>query len=290
MILVDVGSGTPIVIVPGVQGRWEWMRPGVDALARRCRVVTFSLAGEPSSGAVFDQRAGFASYVQQVADAMDQAGLERAAICGVSFGGLIAAAFAATHPERVSSLVLVSPLPPSWAPDRRARLYLRAPRLLSPLFYVMSLRLYHEIAVAHDRFFEGVRAAVRHGWNVLRHRMSPRRMAQRLQALCRADLASQITRLTVRTLVITGEARLDRVVPPGRSREYLAICTNASCAELARTGHLGLITRPDTFARIVGDFVCGPAAEDEGPSRVSEALPDGPSTRLAPPGAAERAR
>ena len=31
--IVDKGHGTPIVLIPGVQGRWEWMRPTVDALA-----------------------------------------------------------------------------------------------------------------------------------------------------------------------------------------------------------------------------------------------------------------
>ena len=34
MRIVDEGAGTPVVLVPGVQGRWEWMKPTVDALAR----------------------------------------------------------------------------------------------------------------------------------------------------------------------------------------------------------------------------------------------------------------
>jgi hypothetical protein len=44
MKIVDRGGGTPIVVIPGVQGRWEWMRPAIDALAHRSRVITFSLA------------------------------------------------------------------------------------------------------------------------------------------------------------------------------------------------------------------------------------------------------
>ena len=35
MNIVDRGSGVPVVVIPGIQGRWEWMKPGVDALARR---------------------------------------------------------------------------------------------------------------------------------------------------------------------------------------------------------------------------------------------------------------
>ena len=102
---------------------------GRRSAGRGCRVITFSLADEPT--ARYDGSAeGFDRYVDQIARALDGAGLQRAAICGVSFGGLIAAAFAARHPERVSSLVLVSALPPSWKLNERASFYLRAPRLL----------------------------------------------------------------------------------------------------------------------------------------------------------------
>ena len=108
--------------------------PAIDALAQRCRVVTFSLADEPSCGGRFDEAHGFDCYVDQVREALDTVGLTRAAICGVSYGGLIAAAFAARYPDRTSSLVLVSALLAVWRPNARVRFYLRAPRLLTPLF------------------------------------------------------------------------------------------------------------------------------------------------------------
>ena len=43
------GNGPPLVLVPGMQGRWEWMTPTVEALARRFRVGTYSLCGEPGA-------------------------------------------------------------------------------------------------------------------------------------------------------------------------------------------------------------------------------------------------
>ena len=136
MNIIDRGSGTPVVLVPGIQGRWEWMGPAVDALATRGRVITFSLADEPTSGASFDERSGFDSYVQQIADALDAAGVQSAIVCGVSYGGLIAASFAARHPDRTRAVVVVSAIPPSWTPDSRVRFLCRAPRLLSPLFCI----------------------------------------------------------------------------------------------------------------------------------------------------------
>ena len=258
MKIVDRGSGTPIVVIPGVQGRWEWMQPAITALAGRCRVITFSLADEPTCSGTFSEQRGFWSYVDQVRDAMDMAGVARAGICGVSYGGLIAAAFAARHPERTSSLILVSALPPSWKPDRRVRFYLRAPRLLTPLFIVGSLRMYREIAAASPG--RELRAALQHGWRVLTHCFSPYRMARRVRMVDAVDLLAEVRFVNVPTLVVTGEPALDRVVPVEASLQYAHMWPNTRVETLSRSGHLGLLTRPVAFAELVVPFAEGAAA------------------------------
>ncbi|MDA1185760.1 MAG: alpha/beta hydrolase [Acidobacteria bacterium] len=258
MNIIDRGSGTPIVVIPGIQGRWEWMTPAIDALARRCRVITFSLADEPSSGGRFDEHRGLQSYVDQVRDALDAAGLRQATICGVSYGGLIAAAFAARHPDRTSSLVLVSALPPSWRPDARVRFYLRAPRVLAPLFMLASLRMYREIAIASDGFIPGVATAAQLGWRSVTHMFSPSRMARRIRLLDAIDVATaraSVAAPATPALIITGEPALDRVVPVSMTREYLQLWPGARVTTLARTGHLGSMTRPVDFADLVVPFV-----------------------------------
>ena len=78
------------------------MRPAVDALARHHRVITFSLCDERTSPFPCDPERAFENYVEQVELALDRAGLDRAVIAGVSYGGLIATEFAARRPERVS--------------------------------------------------------------------------------------------------------------------------------------------------------------------------------------------
>ena len=255
MNIVDRGGGAPIVVVPGAQGRWEWMKPAIDALAQRSRVITFSLADEPSAGAQFDVQRGFWCYVDQVREALDASGLDRAAICGVSYGGLIAAAFAARYPARTSSLVLVSALPPSWTPDRRVRFFLRAPRLLAPLFVIASLRLYREIRAASAGFFQGLRAALSHGARVVTHMLSPRRMARRVQLLSAINLEKELAGITLPTLVVTGEPALDRIVPVHATQEYARLWPNVQLAAIEHTGHLGLITRADRFVALVVPFV-----------------------------------
>jgi pimeloyl-ACP methyl ester carboxylesterase len=268
MKIVDAGSGPPVVVIPGIQGRWEWMKPGIDALARRCRVVTFSLADERTCGGRFDAANGFWCYVDQVREAMDRAGLDRAAICGVSYGGLVAAAFAARHPDRTAALILVSALPPSWTPNRRVAFYLRAPRLLSPLFCVASLRMHREIAAANGGPARGAVAGITHAWRALTHMFSPSRMARRVHLLEGLDLHAEVARVTAPVLVVTGDPELDRVVPVHLTREYLTLLPSARVVTLERTGHIGVITRPDEFTRLVAPFVAGTAGADDGRRRV----------------------
>jgi pimeloyl-ACP methyl ester carboxylesterase len=255
MRIVDVGSGSPVVLVPGIQGRWEWMKPAVDALAARCRLVTFSLADEPTCDGHFDASHGFDCYVEQVREAMDLAGLQTAVVAGVSYGGLIAAAFAARYPERVTGLILVSAIPPQWTPNARVRFFLRAPRVLSPLFVLNSMRMYREIATAVPGVLPGMGAALRHASNVVTHMMSPGRMARRVRLLRSAQLDRDVADVHVPTLVITGEPRLDNVVPVHLTEEYLRLWPHAEHVTIARTGHIGLITRPEAFVEAVAPFV-----------------------------------
>jgi len=259
MKIVDRGSGIPIVVVPGIQGRWEWMSPAVDALAARCRVITFSLADEPS--ARWPTRGtGFDAYVEQVAQALDARGLERAVICGVSYGGLVAAAFARRYPARVAGLALVSAIPPSWRPDARATFFMHSPNLLLPLFLLGSLRLYPEIAAAHDGWWAGIRAAVRQGARCLAHFPAPERLARRARIVAEAAVDGLAT-VREPVLVVTGQPGLDRVVPAELTAEYACIWPHATAVTLERTGHLGLVTRPAEFAGIIARFAESCSAE-----------------------------
>jgi pimeloyl-ACP methyl ester carboxylesterase len=267
MNIVDRGSGTPVVLIPGIQGRWEWMGPAVDALSAQCRVITFSLADERTSGASFDESAGIWSYVRQVNDALDATGVRQATICGVSFGGLIAASFAARHPDRVAALILASAIPPSWRPDARAEFFMRAPRLLSPLFCVGSLRLCPEFFAARGTL-PGAAFAAQHARTVLANMFSPRLMARRARMVASLDVERELAQLRCPTLVVTGESSLDHVVPVALTREYHRIWPHATEAVLQRTGHLGLITRPQEFARLVASFADRSSANIDHERRV----------------------
>lgn len=254
--MIDLGSGLPLVLVPGIQGRWEWMRPTVGALARRCRIITFSLCGEPGTGTRVEAERGFGNFVTQIDQAFDRAALAQAALCGVSFGGLVALHYAAVRPEKVQALILASTPGPAWKPDCLAEWYMRAPRLLSPLFALSSpFRLYPEIAAAFPRRRTRLLFSARHLARVARNPFSPVRMAERVRFMRTVDFVRHCECVKAPTLIITGKPGLDRVVPVESSCGYLKVIAGARYAMLDATGHIGLITKADRFAEIVTDFM-----------------------------------
>jgi pimeloyl-ACP methyl ester carboxylesterase len=95
---------------------------------------------------------------------------------------------------------------------------------------------------------------------------SPGRMARRVQLLNGLALANELTAIHVPTLVLTGEPDLDRVVPVAMTRQYLTIWPHARFATIPRSGHLGVITRPADFARLVTSFIGVEAARPAGAS------------------------
>ena len=254
--MIDTGSGPPIVIVPGIQGRWEWIEPAVRALAERCRVLALSLPGEPGSGMAIPDGSRFEVFARQIDGVLDDRGIDSAAICGVSFGGLVAAHYAATRADRVASLVLVSAVGPRWQPDARVERFIRSPHRLAPLFVATSPgRLYPEVRAALPRLGARLRFGVQHGARVARAPFSAARMGQRLRLAGEVDFVEICRRIAAPTLVVTGEPALDRVVPVAGTLEYVDLVRGASSTVLGRTGHIGLVTRPDAFARVVGEFV-----------------------------------
>ena len=253
----DSGAGTPIVLIPGLQGRWEWMRPAVDALSRHHRVITFSLCDERTSPFPCDPERAFENYVSQVELALERARVERAVIAGVSYGGLIAAEFAARHPDRVSGLVLASALHASWQPDSNQQRYLNAPMLNVPMFLAGAAgRVRAELSAALPAFGDRLRFTVVQGARVVLAPTSPMRMARRI-AWARAHRFADLHQVTSPALIVTGEPGLDRVVPVDVTRRYLDDFAGAEHVVLERTGHNGLVTRPDAFAGVLERFMNG---------------------------------
>jgi 3-oxoadipate enol-lactonase len=254
--MFDEGKGPPLVVIPGVQGRWEWFRPGLLELSRHCRTISYSLCGDFRSGLKYDRALGFDNYMRQLDGVLDRAGLDRAALCGISYGGFIAVRYAALRPDRVTAVALASSPGPGWTPNEQQRRYLARPWTSAPSFLMSSPgRLLPEICAAYDSWPERVNCAFRHAARALWHPMNPALMAERVAVQQAMDFEPDCCAVRAPTLVISGEDHLDRIVPADVTRRYQSLIPNARYEKLDRTGHLGVITRPRRFAELVGEFV-----------------------------------
>lgn len=253
--IIQRGEGQPIVLVPGIQGRCEWQLPTLPALATLGRAITFSLCDEPSSGCAWNEAAGFENYLTQLDEVLRQAQAERPLLVGVSYGGLIAAEYAARHPQAVAGLVLASAPPPGWTLPARVQRYARAPRLMTPAFLLGApARLYPELRAAFPDTRDLLRFSVAHGWRVATAPASPLRMVRRLRWMREAQF-STARPIPVPTLIVTGEPALERVVPPEDSLRYLNWIPHARVETLAHTGHSGTVSKADAFAALIAAFM-----------------------------------
>ena len=264
-MMYSSGSGPPLVVVPGIQGRWEWLRPALHELQRRCRTVSYSLCGDFGAGWTMDPSLGFENYLRQLDDVFDRAGLTRAAVCGSSYGGFIALRYAATRPERVSHLVLASSPSPGWRPNPRQSAYIARPWISTPAFFATAPgRLWPEIHAAFDDLPSRLAFCGIHTIRVMTAPAIPSRMAARIVEQQSMDFAADCALIHAPTLVTSGEPHLDAVVPVDATRRYLSLIPGASYAMIERTGHLGLLTRPEVFASVVADFVSARTVNGEG--------------------------
>jgi pimeloyl-ACP methyl ester carboxylesterase len=254
-LMVDVGAGIPLVLIPGLQGRWEWMEASVDALARDYRVIIASLPGEPGVDTSFDADADFDVFVRHLDAVLDASGVASAIICGVSFGGLIALRYAARRSDRVRGLILVSTPGPHWRLNPSQERYAKWPNLASPLFVLGAVRRgWRELCALYPHPRARLSACVSAAWRVVRAPAVPRRMSRRARLAERQDFEADCLCVKAPTLVVTGERELDLVVPCDQTLCYLDLIHGSSFQLFERTGHLGTVLAPDRFAAIVSRF------------------------------------
>ena len=252
--MFDEGSGSPIVVVQPLQGRWEWTRSLLGTLARTNRVISYSLCGDLGSGR--RESGGFTDYVAQLREVMDSTGVQQTALFGISFGGTVAAHFAAEFPERVTSLVIASSPGPGWKANAVQAGYVARPWLSMPAFALGALgRVMPEMNAAIDGWTARAAFVLKYGAIVLRYPMLPHLMARRVRHMEALDLAAECGRIHCPTLVITGERELDHVVPIESTKRYVECINGARYLLMKNTGHLGVLTRPQAFANVVSEFV-----------------------------------
>jgi len=245
--VVRVGSGEPIVLVPGLAGGWRLLAPLARTLSKRFSVHLCGLRGDrfPSGGG---WATDLGDYARDLAEVIPLIGLERPGVVGVSFGGAVALEMAVSHPHALSALTLVgadAKFRASIASTIARRVLERFPLPADNPFVNQFFNLLHGGKPDSDALADFV---VERCWET-----DQSVMARRLALLESFDATDRLWRVDVPTLILAGSR--DAVVPPTRQRALSQAISGARFETLEGAGHVGFLTPRGDVARHVASLM-----------------------------------
>ena len=244
--VAERGSGDrlPILFLHGVGSDKSVWSPQLEHFGGVRRAVAFDYPGYGDSDPAPDDcsRDDFAAAVLAALDALS---IERAHVCGLSLGGVVAIAMHAAAPERCASLVLadsfaVHPqgeaihqrsVQASREAGMRALAEQRAPMLLAPATPEEVRREVIDTMAAID----------------------PRAYRTGARAVWLADQRERAAAIDLPTLVLVGA--LDPVTPPTLSEALTALIPGSSLQVIGGASHIANLDQPEEFNRHVEEFI-----------------------------------
>ena len=237
------GGATPIVFLHGVGSDKSVWAPQLDHFSRARRAAAFDYPGYGEStyvdGATRDD------FAASILAAMDALGIDRAHVCGLSLGGVVAIAIHAVAPERCASLIIAD----SFAvhPDGQA-IHDRS----VAASWSITMR---ELAEARAGVLLGSVAT-----NELRSQVidtmaaiDPAAYRAGADAVWLADQRDRAAAIDVPTLILVGDE--DGITPPELSEELARLITGSQLVRIARAGHLANAEQPQAFNSAIESFL-----------------------------------
>ena len=230
------------------------------------------------------------AFVQDLEAVVDEAGLDRFPLLGISQGGPIAMTYAVRHPERVSHLILYG----TYAAGRFNRIYsseqaetARAILQLIELGWGKNNPAFRQFFTS--LFMPEATAEQMRWFNDLQRVSTSPEMARRLEnTFFQIDVRDVVPRLAVPTLILHG--RDDAVVPFEEGRQLAAAIPNARFVPLDSKNHILLEEEPawqrfvTEVYRFVGVDAPGlPPLPDNGDRQSVLASHYTPAADLSPP-------
>ncbi|MBO8127631.1 MAG: alpha/beta fold hydrolase [Peptococcaceae bacterium] len=100
-----IGNGFPLVLIHGLGTSHEMWYPQIDAFKDHYRVITLDCRGHGQSCSI-DKDLKLEDFAHDLAAVLRKEDIEKAAVCGISFGGIVAQHFALEYPNFCAALIL----------------------------------------------------------------------------------------------------------------------------------------------------------------------------------------
>jgi 2-hydroxy-6-oxo-octa-2,4-dienoate hydrolase len=250
----DHGTGPTIVLLhgsgPGVSA-WQNWSGIIPRLAQRFRVVAPDIAGFGDTDNSPERSYNIKLWSRHLLDFLEALEIERPLLVGNSFGGGLALAVAARHPDRIGAMVLMGTpagefvqtegLRSGWfyEPDRTAmerilKLFPHDPSVITP-------------AMIEERYLASARPGAQEAFR----RLIPEPGAPG-ETMVRGVSEAVLATLPHRVLVLHG--REDKVVPPVCGFRIAENVARADLHLFGECGHWVMLERPDAFVTLVSNF------------------------------------
>ena len=238
------GRATPIVFLHGVGSDKSVWHPQLEHFGRTRRAIAFDYPGYGDSDAA-PEGSTRDDFAGAILSAMRELGVERAHVCGLSLGGVVAIAMQHAAPSHCASLILAD----SFAvhPEGRA-IYERGVAGSRDLPAMAQARVDMLLAQPAD-------PQVRREVVETMSRIDPAAYRIGAEAVWLADQRDRAAAIDVPTLVLVGE--LDLVTPPDLSNELVDLIPDARMQVIRGAGHLANLERPIEFNATIDAFVGG---------------------------------
>jgi pimeloyl-ACP methyl ester carboxylesterase len=248
-------GGPAIILLHGFGSSLQTWDAWADRLATDHRVVRFDLPGFALSGPDPTGDYSDSRSMAVLLALMDRLGIARASLVGNSLGGKIAWIFAATHPERVDRLVLISPdgfASPGFEYDKPPTVPLMV-RLLPYVLPRFLLRM--SLAPAYGDPGKLSDDTVTRYRDLMLAPGARSAMIERMSQVRLQDPAPLLRRIQAPTLLLWGEQ--DAMIPFSNAADYLRDIPNATLAPLPGLGHVPFEEAPAESLAPVLRFLAG---------------------------------
>jgi pimeloyl-ACP methyl ester carboxylesterase len=245
------GAGTPLVLLHAFPLDGRMWAPQVEALAGTYEVIVPDLRGFGAARDQVVEEAGMELLAEDVARLLDERGLDRVVLGGLSMGGYVALAFARRHADRLGGLLLLDTKATADSEEARADRLRMVERLLAEgngfLPEVMLPRLLGKTSLEErPELVKRVTALV------AEQDAHAAAAAQRGMA-ARPDTTDVLASIDVPTLVVTGAE--DALFAPEVGRELASAIPGARFLLVEEAGHLSSLERPEVVNEALLDFL-----------------------------------
>jgi pimeloyl-ACP methyl ester carboxylesterase len=264
-----MGSGPPLVCVPGGPGRASAYLEDLAGLSASYTLLRFDLRGTGESELPDDRESlSFPRLADDIEDIRIARGLETIDVLAHSAGCFVALVYAARYPERLSRLILVTPSASGFGDIGDDIERIRASRSGEP-WYPEAAEIEAEVALLpphrRNRVDRGLRVFGYGRWDdrAKAHaastdgQMSLRATAAFSAEAYRAEkgqtLLEALRELTSPVLVITGDR--DGITGAKAGHIVAGLMPNASVAEVRGAAHYPWVDTPAEFREIVTNWL-----------------------------------